>query len=350
MISGKKVVDIAELIDVFQAQEGEIQSFSGGIGQGKTYGATKRAINDLLSGKVVYTNWHLILDEFNGDQRKSFAHAFWHWLFFRKRFYDIDIKKNWHFFDMDSSNTWEIKGQYYDNLVDFIANLTDCVVYLDEGQDIFDSYEGTKMSKKKRKSITRTRHLRKTLVVISQRPQAIAVTARANVNTFYKHYKTMTFPWVHFKVYATEEIDAQNMPQFDLEARPYETYFASKKILNCYNSWYLRGGIPKSQEVFFDAYDLTSKERFALFLSFLPRFRLKPKTSRNEDKSLGDNAIITTIKNNTSYALGIITRTLSFFKQKSPVRLMKNGGVRVGSIQRIVGEKQKGVIHNQLPL
>jgi len=79
---GKKVVDISELVDVFEAQEGQIQSYSGGIGQGKTYGATRRAIRDLQKGRVVYTNWHLNLDHFDGDQRKSLAHVFFNFIFF----------------------------------------------------------------------------------------------------------------------------------------------------------------------------------------------------------------------------------------------------------------------------
>jgi len=324
---GTKVINIDELVDVFQAQEGEIQSFSGGIGQGKTYGATKRAIEDLKKGRVVYTNWQLILDDFNGDQRKSLSHAFWYWLLGRKRYYNIDIKKNWHYFDMEDETTWWIKEKRYDNLVDFIANLTDCTVYLDEGQDIFDSYEGTNMSKKKRKSITRTRHLRKTLVVISQRPQAIAVTARANVNTFYKHIKTFQIgSLVHFKVYATEDIDAQNMPLFDLpNMKPKQSYFASKAIYNAYNSWYLRGGIPISQEVHFEAYDLSFKERSSLLFSLLTQRRLKPSLrGEKRVKSLGVKQTETTIKNDTT----------SEIVRRLPIKSIGNG-----SIHRIVGGK-----------
>jgi len=251
-VEGKKVINISELLEVFDAQEGEIQSWSGSIGSGKTYGATKRAIKDLLNGKVVYTNWHIDLEGFDADQRNSFAHAFWNFTFFRKRFYKIDIKKNWHYYDLDSSG-----------IVDFISNLTDCTVYADEGQDIFDSYEGTKMSKAKRKSLTRTRHLNKTLVIISQRPQAIAVTARANVNQFFRTIKKLSWPFLYFQVLATEDIDASNMPLWD-NAQVVDRYFGNKKIYNAYNSWYLRKGIPKSQEVYFEAYDLTLKQRAQL--------------------------------------------------------------------------------------
>jgi len=270
---GQKVFDVSELIDVFQAEEGSVESYTGSVGEGKTYGATRRAIHDLQRGQVVYTNWYLVLDDFNGDERTSFWSVFRNLVLGRSRFYNIDIKKNWHYFDFDDENTWVIETAEgrkirYDSVVDFIANLTDCIVYLDEGQDIFDSYEGTNMSKKKRKTITRTRHLHKTLVVISQRYQAIPPTARANIKTFYKHVKVMAKPWLRFKVYATSEIDNNHMPIFDLEAKSFDAYWASKKILKAYNSYYLSNGIPKSQSVHFEAYDFSFLGKIKLLSSF----------------------------------------------------------------------------------
>jgi len=187
------------------------------------------------------------------DQRESLKHLFWNTIFFRKRFYKIDYKKNWHKYDMDMHG-----------IVDFIAGLTDCYVFCDEGQDLFDSYEGTSMSKKKRKSLTRTRHLNKTLVIVSQRAQAIAVTARANVNVFHKTTK-ISIPFLppFFKIYATEEIDNQNFPIWD-NATIVSSHFASKKVFNTYNSWYLRAGIPRSQDVYFEAYDLATNDKLSI--------------------------------------------------------------------------------------
>jgi len=285
IIEGKKVVDINRLVDVFQAQEGEIQQLIGGIGQGKTYEATRRALQLLQEGKVVYTNWQMILpDEY--DQRKSLRHLFWNLVFFRKTFYVINFKKNWHYYDMDM-----------DNIVDFIASLTDCTVFCDEGQDLFDSYEGTKMSKKKRKSLTRTRHLRKTLVIVSQRAQAIAVTARANVNVFHKTVKKISWPVPFFQILETEEMDNQNFPIWD-NAKVIYSGFARKSVFNAYNSWYLSNGIPVSQEVYFEAFDLSFKERL---LSFLHLLRLKPKEWRNffvrDSKVAGGSSRNATIKN-----------------------------------------------------
>jgi len=268
---GKRVIDISSLIDVFQAQEGVIEQIIGKTGNGKTYEGTRRALEYLKQGYVVYTTWQLILPD-NFDERKSLTVIFWNTIFFKKRFYIFDYKKNWHFIDIDRPD-----------LVDFIAGLTDCIVLLDEGQDIFDSYEGIGMSKTKRKSLTRTRHLRKTLIIISQRAQAVAVTARANVQYFYKCVKTLAwwYPFkTYFKVYRTEEMDSNNFPiwedlQAEWSAEVWQSHFASDEIYDAYNSWYLRAGIPKSQDISFEAYDLTTKEKCIAFIVYIFRDRKK---------------------------------------------------------------------------
>lgn len=259
---GKKVRDINKIVDIFQAQEGLIIQIIGKTGNGKTYEATRQAWDLLKKGKVVYTTWHLILPEYY-DERSDKWTVFVKLLTFNRQFYRFDFKKNWHYLDIDRPD-----------LVEYVANLTDCYVFLDEGQDIFDSYEGRAMSQTKRKSLTRTRHLRKTLVIISQRAQAVAVTARANVTWFYKCVKTWVWymPWRNFfKVYRTEEMDEQNNPIWEkpLENWKAELYYAGfedKRIYALYNSWYLREGIMPSQEVNFEAYELTLFEKVkALF-------------------------------------------------------------------------------------
>lgn len=259
---GKKVRDISELVNVFEAQEGLILHIIGKTGNGKTYEATRQAWNLLKQGKVVYTTWNLILPEYY-DERQDRGKVFWNLLFFRKQFYKFDFKKNWKHLDIDRPD-----------LVEYVANLTDCYVFLDEGQDIFDSYEGKGMSQVKRKSITRTRHLRKTLIIISQRASAVSVTARANVTWFYRCVKTWAWymPWRnYFKVYMTEEMDDQSNPIWE---KPMEGWtapifhqgFEDKTIYGLYNSWYLREGILPSQDVNFEAYELTTLEKIkALF-------------------------------------------------------------------------------------
>lgn len=257
---GRRVIDIGQLVDVFEAQEGEIQHIIGKTGNGKTYEATRRALEYLHNGYVVYTTWQLILPPYY-DEREDFWKIFFRLIFFKKRFYKFDYRKNWHFLDIDR-----------DDLIEYVASLTDCIVFLDEGQDIFDSRE--RISKSSRKILTRTRHMHKTLIIISQRAQAVDVTARANVTFYYKCVKTRAWFWpfsTYFKVYRTEEMDNQNFPIWEdalteWQAELWHSAFAKKEIYGAYNSWYLRAGIPKSQEVNFEAYDLNSFDKIkALF-------------------------------------------------------------------------------------
>jgi len=257
---GKRVIDIGELVDVFEAQEGEIQHIIGKTGNGKTYEGTRRALEYLRQGYNVYTTWNLILPDYY-DEREDRGKLFWRTLFFRKRFYKFDYKKNWNFLDIDRPD-----------LIQFVAGLTDCIVFLDEGQDIFDSRE--RIDKSSRKVLTRTRHMRKTLIIISQRAQAVDVTARANVTFYYKCVKTWAWFWpfaTYFKVYRTEEMDVTNFPiweDFSTEwtAELWKSHFASKDVYAAYNSWYLRAGVPRSQEIHFEAYDLTTFEKLMAFL------------------------------------------------------------------------------------
>ena len=265
---GQKVRDIGELVDVFQAQEGEVQQIIGKTGNGKTYEGTRRALDYLKQGYIVYTTWKLILPEYY-DEREDLQKLFWRTLFFRKRFYKFDYKKNWIYLDIDRPD-----------LISFLAGLTDCIVFMDEGQDIFDSRE--RMDKMSRKSITRTRHMRKTLIIISQRAQAVDVTARANVTFFYKCIKTWAWFWpfaIYFKIYRTEEMDAQNFPIWEelstgWTAELWKSHFARKEIYNAYNSWYLRAGMEKSQDIYFDAYDLTTLQKIKMLFGYKPTEKL----------------------------------------------------------------------------
>lgn len=252
---GKRVVDVSQIADVFEAQEGEVQQIIGKTGNGKTYEATRRALKYLRQGYTVYTTWQMILPEYY-DEREKKELVFWRTLFFKKTFYKFNYRKNWIFLDIDRPD-----------LIQFVAGLTDCIVMLDEGQDIFDSRE--RMAKTGRKTITRTRHMHKTLIIISQRAQAVDVTARANVTFFYKCVKGRAWFWPfkpYFKIYKTEEMDQQNYPIWEdfstgWQADLYYSGFASDEVFASYNSWYLRAGIPKSQELDFEAYTLDFWEK-----------------------------------------------------------------------------------------
>lgn len=248
---GKKVLK-EDLLDVFQASEGSINMYYGLIGNGKTYAATADILDLLIKGKVVYANWHIQAEDFDG--RKSLMMIIFNTLFFRKRFYNIPCSKNLRFFDPDQFNS---TGE----LVEWLSNLNDCEIFFDEGQDMFDSYEGTRFSKSKRRLILHTRHYHRTLNIISQRPTAIQVSARGNVNRFYKCVKIASWPWVRFARYEFQQMSGETVDE-TVDPISKKTYFASNRVFRAYNTDYLAQGIPKSQEVFFEAYDLSLKEKF----------------------------------------------------------------------------------------
>lgn len=274
---GVKVRDLSELVDTFEAQEGEIQQIIGKTGNGKTYEGTRRALEYLKRGYIVYTTWKLILPDVY-DERQNLLPLLARTLFFKSRFYKFDFRKNWHFLDIDRPD-----------LNQYLAGLTDCIVFLDEGQDVFDSRE--RPDKPTRKILTRTRHMRKTLIIISQRAQAVEVTARANVTYFYRCEKTVAWFWpfkAYFKVYRTEEMDDSNFPIWEermpdgemWKAPVWHSHFADQKIYDTYNSWYLRAGVAKSQEVYFEAYDLTFKDKVkSIWRAVFPIKELPPKTA-----------------------------------------------------------------------
>lgn len=281
---GKKIIDISPLLDLFEAQEGVVDHIIGKTGMGKTYEATRRALNYLEQGYIVYTTWRLNLPEYY-DQRDNFWDIFKNLIFFRKNFFRLDYKKNWKYVDLtDFEDTEGIIST--EKLAKFLATRTDCIFMLDEGQDVFDSHK--KSGQIARQAITRTRHMHKTLIIISQRAQAVDVTARGNVEKFYKCVKKEYF-WgllpPLFRVYMTEDIDeGNNYPiwvrhdsqgEITWEAPIYHSKFARKYIYNAYDSWYMRKNMVRSQELHLDAFELNFSDKIkALFRSMSKK---KPK-------------------------------------------------------------------------
>jgi len=276
-----------DLIDVFQAGEGSINMYYGLIGNGKTYSATSDILDLLRQGRVVYANWHINVDDF--DDRRSFFMSFMNFVLFRKRFYKIPCAKNLYYFDPENFNS---SGE----LVEWLSKLNDCDIFFDEGQDMFDSYEGTRFSKAKRRLILHTRHFHRTLNIISQRPTAIQVSARGNVNRFYKCVKIASWPWPRFARYEFQEMSGETVDETK-EPISKKVYWAKNAVFQAYNTDYLAQGIAKSQNVYFEAFDFTFKERLGLLgfhlFSFFPFLR---KGKKEEVASAGDNSIATTLK------------------------------------------------------
>jgi hypothetical protein len=284
-LTGQQVMN-TDLLNVFSASEGSINMYYGLIGNGKTYSATSDILDLLKQGKVIYCNWHIEVSDF--DDRQSFFVSLMNFLLFRQRFYYIPCSKNLHFFDPEDFESMPA-------LVEWLSGLNDCHIFFDEGQDMFDSYEGTRFSKAKRRLILHTRHFHRTLNIISQRPTAIQVSARGNVNRFYKCVKIVSWPWVRFARYEFQEMSGETV---DETADPIsrKTYWGSNRVFNAYNTDYLSEGIEKSQKVFFEAYDFNFKGRMGLlFNNFLSIFSFLRKR-KSKKLPTGDNSTTTALK------------------------------------------------------
>jgi hypothetical protein len=128
--------------------------------------------------------------------------------------------------------------------------------------------------------------MHKTLIVISQRAQAVDVTARGNVEKFYKCEKKY-FPFLppFFKVYYTEDIDdGNNYPIWVRhnatgkevwKAPVWHSGFARKYIYDLYDSWYMRKSMIRSQNLHLEAYELRTYDKIMALLGFI--FRKKSK-------------------------------------------------------------------------
>lgn len=253
VFQGEKVKEI-ELLDIFPASEGMISQYYGRIGSGKTYAATQDILDLLRRGKVVYANWRI---NYKGtDERRSIIRVIVTLLWpFRTRFYHFP-KENLRFISVDK---------------DFhktFATLTDCHVFLDEGHVAFDSYEMARMDIEKRKSILHTRHFNRSIHIISQRPTAIHVTMRANVNVFYKCERLWTlFGYVRFKRTEYQDLLNESVDEDPEKAISVKYYRGRQEVFEAYDTKYLRGEIARSQKTMFSAYDYTWIGRIKLLIS-----------------------------------------------------------------------------------
>jgi len=243
-------VEGVNLVGLFSPSDGEITQRYGRIGQGKTYGATADVLDDLRRGKIVYINWHM---NFHGiDQRDDFLFLIGGLLFPWKKTYYHFPKENLKYIAVD------------EHFIDNFSKLTDCSVYLDEGHVVFDSYEMAKMNMKKRVAVLHTRHFDRSINIISQRPTAIHVMMRANVNRFYKYQKIIGKPFILFMRTEFQDMTGETVDEDQPLARTF--YLGRKKIYNMYDSKYLRNGMEASQSVLFDAYTLNYFDKISFLL------------------------------------------------------------------------------------
>ncbi len=256
------------------ADEGEIDQYFGRIGTGKTMAGTRRVLDELMRGQVVYANWKVKWEGY--DERSS-------WLNLLKGF--VGLKKEFYYFPKENYHYWNTIEGVCDGIpcgkfTDFLPTLTDCKVHLDEGHVPFDAYAATRIEPKKRDAALMTRHFDRSIIIYSQRTSAVHVALRANVNRFYKCEKTSDFRipfikkrFIHFMV--TEFQDMTSAGVVDEErvrdeegndTREYahaisvDRYWLTKRIYEAYDTKYLRGDTPPSQKNEGQVYTMTRKQ------------------------------------------------------------------------------------------
>lgn len=285
-----KHVPAQEMVDYFQPVEGDINMYYGHIGNGKSYAATADIYELLKRGDVVFANWVCDFPDF--DERRSLGHLIMKTIFFRKRFFKFPAS-NFHYIDVDKyEDTME--------LIKHLSKLANVHVFLDEGQWILDSYEGMKFSVEKRKMILHTRHYNRSLNIISQRPSAIQVSARGNVNRFYKCVKKLSWPWLVFQRSEIQEMKDE-MPN-ENEVVSTKVYLANPMILRAYNTQAMRGADALEQTVNFEAYDLNLWDKIKYMAAALAKPKKRSERAAAQG-SMGLEKKNITVKNNTHEVL-----------------------------------------------
>lgn len=285
---GEKQVHIDNLFDIFPPSEGMISQIYGRIGSGKSYATVRMIFDRLRRGKVVYVNFPI---DYGGyDERKSrfriIVSLVFPWI---KRFYYFP-KENLRFFEI--SDKWA-QDQGYKDFTAWVHSRTDCDIFADEGHVWVDSYTATRMPIELRNISLHTRHYNRNIFIISQRPTAIHVTMRANVNVFYKCEKIFQMGGiVRFKVTEYQELKNETVDEDPEKEVSRKYYWGRRRFFMAYDTRYLRKGMAISQYPAFEAYNLSIVGKLAYLLGFRDKGVIhklstdKRKTRKIEVKSI----------------------------------------------------------------
>lgn len=273
---GRRVENI-DMLELLPPDEGEIDQIYGRIGSGKTYCATKDIIKDLNRGQIWYTNWKI---NWNGyDQREKLLFIILGILGLKRKYYYFP-KENLHYVDLlNLDNVIQDGKQTGKNFIEWLGQLTDCKIAFDEGHIQFNSYEKTRVNMKKLDTIYTARHFNKTYLIVSQRPTAVHVAARANVNRFFKCEKILDIKIFKRRILKFRKTEFQDTSENDIpneirvrdpktgeETEEYKfavsqrTYWGNKKIFKSYDSKYRRQNAPTSQINYAQLMNLTWKD------------------------------------------------------------------------------------------
>jgi len=287
---GKKV---EEINPSFKIGEGEANLYYGLIRSGKTYGATVDIIEDLKKGFLVYATWPIQVEDI--DDRDTFVISLFNFLFFRKKYFKVDCSKNFHYInaetgEVDGIDTFDPKKP--SEYIAYLNKLNHCKLYIDEAWRVLDSYQSTRnISIDSRNLILVTGHKFRTVNLIAQRPTSIQVSARGNINRFYKFEKIINLPKIGVVRFARYEYQEMTGETVDETKDPISVkkYWGKRKYFNAYNSYYY-GDLDPLHKLWYERYDLNVLERGRVLLANVVSplgalMRLKVKRSPTGGKS-----------------------------------------------------------------
>jgi len=281
-------IKVSEADPSFAIGEGEINLYYGLIRSGKTYGATVDVFEDLRNGFLVYATWPINVTDF--DDRKSFRMLFWKNVTFDKTFFKVDCSKNFHYINAETGEVDGIKTfdpTKPENYIAYLNKLNHCKIYIDEAWRVMDSYKGTNFSTDSRNLILVTGHKFRTVNLIAQRPTSIHVTARGNVNRFYKFEKIFSLPRFGIIRFMRSEYQIMVGEMVDETQDPVsiKTYWGRRKYFEAYNSYYY-GDLDPLHKLYYEKYEYDFFTRVGLFLAyFVGLFALRRRAREEVEKT-----------------------------------------------------------------
>lgn len=298
-----------DLLKILPPDEGEINQIYGRIGSGKTYCATKDIIDDLNRGQIWYCNWKIRWEGY--DERNSRLALLLGSLRFKKQ-YRVYEQKNLHYVDL-----YNLENIIVDNVptgkdfISWLSTITDAKLAFDEGHIAFNSYEKTRISMDRINAVMWARHFDRSYLIISQRPSAIHITLRANVNRYFKCEKITDFKIGKIHLQRFRKTEFQDTTESDIpneakikklnekthmieETDEYQYaisqkgYWANKKIFAAYDTKYRRQQLGTSQPNYAKIFILTAKEAWK---------KLRNKKEKNISETLiEDNKYLNQLK------------------------------------------------------
>jgi len=257
---GTRQENTEEILQMFKPVEGQVSIYYGKIRNGKTYAATADILSLLRRGEVVFANWMVDVPVY--DEREHFWTVFWKILLRKRTFFRYNCPDNFHYFHPDEID------------IPFLGRLVGVHVFIDEGQWIFNSHTKDH-DPEKRKLILHNGHYCRSLNIITQRPQNVFKDMRSQVHIWYKCEKKLTFPWLVFMKSEIQDMK-EDLPDEE-QITSSKVYFASRDVLNAYNTHGMRAKNSIEAMADFEAYNLTIGERIGRLLRLaVPRRRRVP--------------------------------------------------------------------------